>query len=63
MVPGGTWWTRSRGLRRLRYFRGSLAVLLGVGGLHLGLRKGQVQPCEGSVCALGPVWLEERMNG
>lgn len=23
---------------------------LGVGGLHLGLRKGQVQPCEGGVC-------------
>lgn len=31
---------------------------LGVGRLHLGLRKGQVQPCEGGVCV--PWDLSER---
>lgn len=31
--------------------RGLWLCSLGAGGLHLGLRKGQVQPCEGGVCA------------
>jgi len=31
--------------------RGLWLCSLGVGGLHLGLRKGQVQPYEGGVCA------------